>query len=277
MTGQGGGNRNDERERNERFVRDVLNRTSGSACDRACRQLSDLMDGNLAGMDRELVQAHLEHCDPCRAVAVTLGWLEPLLPEMAEIDPGPAFTARVLDRTIRRARIEDPATAVPSGAAGLMDRVGGWWDRQILRPGFAAQVAYAATVILVLLTSVPGAPLRGVPGKALEFVQAGPTVPPVIRPAMDKASGWVEGRTAEAVTTTRTGVNRRWQKTESSLEQRGGRTAPGRQELQTHVKQMISQVGDGKLGEASYEFLTVLQAGRRIWNDWWNDNDDGQE
>ena len=25
------------------------------------------------GMDRELVQAHLEHCDPCRAVAVTLG------------------------------------------------------------------------------------------------------------------------------------------------------------------------------------------------------------
>jgi len=277
MTGQGGGNRNDKRERNERFVRDVLNRTSGSACDRACQQLSDLMDGSLTGMDRQLVQAHLEHCDPCRTLAVTLGWLEPLLPQMAEIDPGPAFTARVLERTTGRDRIEDSATAVPTGAAGLMDRVGRWWDRQILRPGFAAQVAYAATVILVLLTAVPGAPFKEAPGKALQFVQAGPTVPMVFKPAMDQASGWVEGQTSEVVTTARTNVNRRWQKTESSLEQRGDRTAPGRQELQTHVKEMISHAGDGKLGEASYEFLAVLQAGRRIWNDWWNDNDDGQE
>ena len=277
MTGQGGGNRKDERERNDRFVRDVLNRTSGSACDRACEQLSDLMDGSLAGMDRELVQAHLGHCDPCRAVAVALGWLEPLLPQMAEIDPGPAFTARVLERTTGRARIEDPATAVPSGAAGLMDRAGGWWSRQILRPGFAAQVAYAATVTLVLLTAVPGAPLRNAPGKALELVQAGPAVPPVIGPAMDKATGWIGSQTDEAVTTARTSVNRRWQKTESALEQRGGRTAPGRQGLQAHLKEMISQAGDGKLGEASYEFLAALKAGKRIWNDWWNDNDNGQE
>ncbi len=278
MTGQGGGNRNDDRERNERFVRDVLNRTSGSACDRACEQLSDLMDGSLAGMDRQLVQAHLEHCDPCRTLAVTLGWLEPLLPQMAEIDPGPAFTARVLDRTTRRARIEDPATAVPGGAAGLMDRVGRWWERQILRPGFAAQVAYAATVILVLLTAVPGAPLKNAPGKALELVQAGPAVPQVIKPTMDRATGWVGGRADGAMTAAKTSVNERWQQTESSLGQRGDRTAPGRQELQIHVKQMIKQAGDGKLGEASYEFLAALQAGSRIWNEWWNDNDDnGQE
>ena len=277
MTGQGGRNGNDERERNDRFVRNVMNRTSGSACDRACEQLSDLMEGNLAGMDRELVQAHLGHCDPCRAVAVALGWLEPLLPQMAEIDPGPAFTARVLERTTGRDRIEDPATAVPSGAAGLMDRAGGWWNRQILRPGFAAQVAYAATVTLVLLTAVPGAPLRNAPGKALELVQARPAVPPVIGPAMDKATGWIGGRADEAVTTARTSVNRRLQKTESSLEQRGDRTAPGRQELQTQVKEMISQAGDGKLGEASYELLAALKVGRRIWSDWWNYNDDGQE
>lgn len=277
MTGTGSGNRNDDRERNESFVRDVLNRTSGSACDRACEQLSNLMEGSLEGMDRQLVQAHLEHCDPCRTLAVTLGWLEPLLPQMAEIDPGPAFTARVLERTTGRARLEDPATAVPGGAAGLMDRVGRWWDRQILRPGFAAQVAYAATVILVLLTAVPGAPFKDAPGKALQFVQAGPAVPAVIRPALDQASDWVEGQTSQVVTAARTGVNRRWQDTESSLDQRGGRTAPGRQELMVHVKQMISQAGDGKLGEASYEFLAVLQAGSRIWNDWWNDNDDGQE
>lgn len=265
---------NDERARNEEFVRDVLARTSGSACDRACEQLSDLMDGGLAGMDRELVQAHLEHCDPCRAVAVTLGWLEPLLPDMAEIDPGPAFTTRVLERTTGRAGAMEPLPASPSGPAGLMDRVGGWWDRQILRPGFAAQMAYAATLILVLLTSVPGAPLKGVPGKALEIVQAGPAATPVVGPALDLGSEWVGERTAEAVDAARSGVNQRLERTGSSLTRRSDRTAPGRREFGTHVKEMVSKAGDGELGEASYEFLAVLKAGRVIWIEWWKDNDD---
>ncbi len=273
MTDHGTG-RSDDQKQNEDFVRDVLARTSGSACDRACEQLSDLMEGTLEGMDRELVQAHLEHCDPCRSVAVTLGWLEPLLPGMAEIDPGPAFTSRVLAQTTGRARTVASFPAAPTGAAGLMDRVGGWWDRQILRPGFAAQMAYAATVILVLLTSVPGAPLKGVPGKALEAVQAGPTAAPVIGPALDLASGWVGGRTSKVVDTARSGVNRRLEQTGSTLAKRGDRTAPGRLELRTHVKGMISKVGDGQLGEANYEFLAVLKAGRTIWIEWWKDNDD---
>jgi hypothetical protein len=277
MTSHGKGT-NDERSRNEEFVRDVLARTSGSACDRACGQLSDLMAGVLESMDRELVQAHLEHCDPCRSVAVTLGWMEPLLPAMAEIDPGPAFTARVVARTTGRARVQVPLSMAPTGPAGLMDRVGGWWERQILRPGFAAQMAYAATLILVLLTSVPGAPLKGVPGKALEIVQAGPTVAPVVGPALDLASGWIGGRTSAAVDATRANVDRRLEQTGSALGQRGDRTAPGRRKLGTHVKGMVSKVGDGKLGEASYEFLAVLKAGRMIWIEWWKDSDDnGQE
>ncbi len=276
MTGHGTG-RGDEQKRNEDFVRDVLARTSGSACDRACEQLSDLMEGTLEGMDRGLVQAHLEHCDPCRSVAVTLGWLEPLLLGMAEIDPGPAFTARVLDQTTGRARTVAPLSAVPTGPAGLMDRVGGWWDRQILRPGFAAQVAYAATLILVLLTSVPGAPLKGVPGKALEIVQAGPMAAPVIGPALNAASGWAEERTSSVMVSARNRLNRRLEQTGSFFEQRGDRTAPGRRELRTHVKGIISKVGDRQLGEASYEFLAVLKAGRVIWIEWWKDNDDERQ
>ena len=82
------------------------------------------MDGDLEGMDRELVQAHLEHCDPCRSVAVTLGWLEPLLPGMAEIDPGPAFTARVLAQTTGRAQSRGRVPAVPTGR-GRPDGPGG--------------------------------------------------------------------------------------------------------------------------------------------------------
>jgi hypothetical protein len=276
MTGHGTGKDN-ERQRNEDFVRDVLARTSGSACDRACEQLSDLMDGALDGLDRELVQAHLEHCDPCRSVAVTLGWLEPLLPGMAEIDPGPVFTERVLAQTTGRTRVVAPLPAVPTGPAGLMDRVGNWWDRQILRPGFAAQMAYAATVILVLLTSVPGAPLKGVPGKALEVVQAGPLAAPVVGPALNAASGWAEERTSSVMVSARSGLNRRLEQTGSFYEKRGDRTATGRRDLQIHVKGMIGKVGDRQLGEASYEFLAVLKAGRVIWIEWWKDNDDERQ
>ncbi len=273
-----GDSRNNDRNRDEQFLRDVLARTSGPACDSASRQLSNLMSGDLADMDRKLVQAHLEHCDPCRSLAVTLGWLEPLLPEMAEINPGPAFTARILGSTSGRAPAIAPFPAVPMGPAGVMDRVGSWWDRQILRPGFAAQLAYAATVVLVLLTSVPGAPLKGVPGKALEIVQAGPVTVPVVGPALDKASGWVGTRADKAVTNARSDVNRRVQITENSLGRRGDRTAGGRRDLGIHVKEMINKAGDGKLGEASYELLAALKAGRAIWNEWWMDNDDkGQE
>ena len=273
-----GDSRNNDRNRDERFLQDVLARTSGPACDRASRQLSDLMGGGLADTDRQLVQAHLEHCDPCRALAVTLGWLEPLLPQMAEIDPGPAFTARILATTSKRAPAIAPFPAVPTGPAGVMDRVGSWWDRQILRPGFAAQLAYAATVVLVLLTSVPGAPLKGVPGKALEIVQAGPVTVPVVGPALDQASGWVGTSADKAVTSVRSDVNRRVQYTENSLGQRSQRTTGGRRDLGIHVKEMFNKAGDGKLGEASYELLAALKAGRAIWNEWWMDNDDeGQE
>jgi hypothetical protein len=269
-----GDRRNDDRVRDEKFVRNVLDRTSGSACDRAVLQLSDLMSGSLAGMDKELVQGHLEHCDPCRSVAVTLGWLEPLLPQMAEIDPGRAFTERVLSATTGRVGVAAPGPAVPTGPAGLMDRFGGWWDRQILRPGFAAQMAYAATVVLVLLTSVPGAPLKGVPGKALEIVQAGPTDAPVIGPALIAATDWVGDPVEQVTDTARSGVNRQWMKIESSLGQRRSRTVVGRSDLRIHAGKMVRKAGDGKLGDASYEFLAVLKAGQVIWIEWWKDNDD---
>ena len=276
MTSHGKGRGND-RERNEQFLHDVLSRTSGSGCDRACEQLSDLMDGTLVGMDRELVQAHLEHCDPCRSVAVALGWLEPLLPQMAEIDPGPDFTARVLARTSRRGIVGHVEPAIPVGPAGVMDRVGRWWDRQILRPGFAAQVAYAATLILVLLTAVPGAPFREVPGKALEIVQAGPTSAPVVGPAMNRASGWLGVRTDATVTAARMGLGKRLDEAGSSLAERRDRTASGRREMGVHLKGLINQAGDGKLGEASYEFLAVLKAGQSIWIELWRDNDDDSQ
>ena len=162
--------------RRERFVQDVLARTSGTGCARALDMLPDLAEAGLADLDRRLVQTHLEHCASCRAVAVVLGWLGPELAGLAVVDPGPAFTARVLTATSRRAAMERERRRL-TGGAGLMDRLGRWWAGQIVRPYFPLQAAYAATVILVLLTAGPWAPWRDLPGQALQAVQAGPGTP----------------------------------------------------------------------------------------------------
>ena len=79
------------------FVGDVLGRTTGQACGRAVTQLDALMNDRLSGTDQQLVQAHLQHCAGCRDLAITLGWLNPLLPEMAEIDPSVREVTDALD------------------------------------------------------------------------------------------------------------------------------------------------------------------------------------
>lgn len=263
--------RRDDRQRDEAFVQGVLGRTTGSACGRCLDLLPDLTDGALEDLDRQLVQGHLEHCGDCRAVAVTLGWLTQLLPGMAEIDPGEAFTAAVLDATTRRKTREE---AGPAGAAGLMDRLGRWWERQILKPQFTFQVAYVATVVLVLLTVLPGAPLKGAPGRALEVIQAGPQASPILGPAMVSASDWLGGRTDSALDSLRAGAGRRWDSLEDDLEARAGRTADDRRVIRKSLGAMFDHLGERELGEAGTEFYAALKAGIHFWKHWWDLNED---
>jgi len=254
------------------FTNGVLGRTSGQACDRAAEQLGDLMDNRLQGMDRQLVQAHLENCNGCRQLAVTMGWLTPLLPQMATIEPGPEFLDAVLARTTK-ARRPVMHTADPTGLAGLMDRFGRWWEQQILRPQFALQVAYVATVVLVLLTATPYSPFRNMPGQALQVVSAGPQDLPVIGPAMTNVGGWVEGNTSSAVDAGRGRVRDRWQMIEDGLARRVARTTGDRGELKIHWSLMIAQAQEQELSGAGYELLATLQAGKAVWNQWWYESE----
>jgi hypothetical protein len=258
----------------EAFVSGVLDRTAGKACARAAGQLDDLLDGRLTGLDRQLVQSHLAHCGPCRELAVTLGWLTPLLPAMAVVEPGPAFLAGVLARTsgAQRARV---AVGRPTGAAGLMDRLGCWWEGRILRPGFAAQVAYAATVVLVLLTAVPGAPLRGVPEQALHLVTAGPQVTPLIGGALDRANAWVAVGTSNRLNAGREHVERSWDRVGQDLARRQTSTAQGRSELQQNLQALRRAVRRGDLGGAGYELLSAARLWPDIWREWWGITDQG--
>ena len=258
------------RDDHERFVRDVLARTSGSPCARAESLLPDLTDGVLAELDRQLVQAHLEHCPACRALAVTMGRLEPVLPQLAVVDPGEAFTGAVLARTSRRARLAAPPVgARPGGAPGLMDRLGRWWGERILTPGFAARVAYAATVVLVLLTAVPGAPLRAAPGTALKVMTAGPGAVP----AVAVAAQWLDGQVELA----RSDLASHWKTVDAGLDARLARTAAARKQMGAHSAAALRELGDRRLSEAAYEGLGAIDASRRVWTLWWHGIDTSED
>jgi len=122
----------------------VLARTSGDACARARELAAAALDEPLAAMDAALVAAHLGSCASCRVVVEEMAASVAALPALAEIDPGPAFTARVLAATSRR-----PARA----------RAFDWWRRQwaglVSRPRFALEAAYALTLVLVLFAGNP--------------------------------------------------------------------------------------------------------------------------
>jgi|GEM_PF-1340088 len=264
------------RKRQDEFVNEVLARTTGSPCARARTQLPDLVDRALEGMDRQLVQAHLEHCSPCRSLAVTLGWLGQSLQDLAELDPGPAFTRRVLDQTsgINVTGLVHASSGVSQapGLLGMLERLAQWWERQVFKPRFAMQAAYAATVVLVLLTSIPGSPLKGTPNRALQAVQAGPTYVPVIGTAVNTGSAWVGDQVAASVATLRGHADAGWNEVAESVSTRGRRTSSARTQFKEQLAAAWSGARQGRLGQAGYQLIQAAGSSKQIWHLWWIDN-----
>jgi predicted anti-sigma-YlaC factor YlaD len=124
----------------------VVARTGGTACARARALLGAAFDEPLAALDGALVAGHLETCAACRAVASAMDEAAAALPGLAEIDPGPAFTARVLAATSRR-----------RAGGRVVDRWRAAWAALVGRPRFALEAAYALTLVLIL---VGGNPLK---------------------------------------------------------------------------------------------------------------------
>ncbi len=254
----------DDNDRREDLVRSILGRTSGPACGRALEHLPALADGNLDPVDRALVQGHLEHCAECRAVAVVLGWLGGELPAMAEVDPGQEFTATVLARTARMPS-RTAAAGQLTGPASWMDRLGRWWSERIERPLFAWQVAYALTVLLVALTALPGAPLRGVPGRLLTVVQAGPghgaplgAVFVAVDARVDRGAAWLR--------------HAAWDRTRAGLDRRLERTAPARTHLNDDLEGCWRDLRRGRTGPALVKLSAAAGDMRDVWILWWRDD-----
>jgi len=259
-------------DKNNDFVRNVMARTSGSPCERACSQLPNLADGVLEDMDRQLVQAHLEHCTSCRSVAVVLGWVQPMLTDMAVLDPGPAFTQSVVART--SGAVHPLAKAARRGETvgplGVIDRVGRWWQEQFFRPRFAMEFAYVATVVLVLLTSVPGAPLQNEARQAREMVQAGPRSFPLIGDLMIFGEDQIDKMADEV----RDYTGNRWQNLQTNVELRVERSREPGTTMMDHLELAWDQGWAGQFNQAGYQLLEAAKNFRLTWNQWWRSQEE---
>jgi len=171
----------------------IVARTSGPACARARRQLCARLDGELEGLDLELVERHVDRCVECAGLARALERLAVELPRLATLDPGPWFVQGVLARTSRRPR---PARAT---------RIA----RLLARPRFALEAAFLATMLLawpaLTFGLAPGrdrAPLAGLRGTVGDVERGARQA----WTASGAAAAGLARRSAEAVDSIRVGL-----------------------------------------------------------------------
>ena len=148
-----------------RLTEAILARTSGSPCRRLEALACDLVDGLLEPVQASLAEAHLAHCPACRTLVAGLRELDAVLPAFAELDPGPAFTADILEETLPRPGPSFHTT----------------WIRLMRRPRICLETAFLGTVAGLLTLQAP-LPLRALTGPALSRLAAPlDRMPPILQ------------------------------------------------------------------------------------------------
>jgi len=260
------------------FVGKVMGRTSGSPCQKACDQLPALVDGKLEGLDRQLVQAHLEHCSGCRTVAVVLGWVGGELPRMAEVDPGPAFLTGVLGRTTGVVdRPEVVGERLVPGGSLLLDKLRRWWGQGLLRPNFAMEAAYVATVLVIMMATIPGSPLKGTGDKAIAMFQAGSPPLVFVEANLNQGREWIGSRLASGTGKLGNMADESWNDFENNLTDRMERTASSRGAVLDGFAAVIPLIRAGDYGEAGSQGIQTLRAVGLTWQRWWFEEERSSE
>ena len=127
------------------LVDEVLRLTSGPACTELDELLSGYARETLEPGERDLVKGHLDNCPGCSAIALTLGEIGELLPELAAADPGNGFAYRVLG-----------ATSMHGSRGSFRERVLEQLRMAFLRPRFSWEAAYLGCLILFGLFALAG-------------------------------------------------------------------------------------------------------------------------
>jgi len=231
-----------------RLADSVIAVTSGPGCGRAEALLGARPDGGLGADETLLLQGHLDHCRACADLAQTLESVLATVRDLAAPELDPAFTYDVL-RATSATRARKRGGALPR----LKDRLGAWWQGQAARPQFAWEMAFAATVVLVLLFGTPLSPARRAPARALAAVQASPGW-------MIDAAGELTGVAGEQLG----GVRR-------DVTERRNRTAPDRADLLRHGREAGAALLDGDFDTAAQRLRAVGGDLTRLWRDWRDD------
>jgi hypothetical protein len=216
-------------------VRPVLAATTG----RTCGQVEWVLAGDPRASEVELEWArdHAAHCEHCARFEAWMAALPELLPTLAERDPGPDFTAEVLLATL-------PG---PSLGSVFVRRVRDHVDRWQRRPEFAQELSFVLTLALLVVTFLPGSPLRDVPRQALSVVQLSGSGTELSAAVGGDGEGTVGHELRQG------------------LRMRGERLGVGFDRLGTHVLQTGKGLVDGDLqqvGEGASQIGCDL---RRLW------------
>ncbi len=180
------------------LVPGVLERTSGSPCERA-RLLLAAAPEERHGDALTLLSGHVASCVECSRVAGALARMELELPELAELDPGDGFTEAVLART---------AAVTPTRTPSLRARLAAMWERAAQRPRFALEAAYAGAVVAFLFFGLPSATWADMPARAFEGLrQEGVKLERVVASGME-----------DLIQTGRTSWSTSWQQVDSYIE-----------------------------------------------------------
>lgn len=228
-----------------RLADSVIAVTSGPACGRAEALLVARPDGGLSADEALLLQGHLEHCPPCTDLARALDVALATVRELAEPELDLAFTYDVL-RATSATRTRKRGGALPR----LADRLGAWWQGQAARPQFPWEIAFAATVVLVLLFGTPLSPARRAPARALAAVQASPA--------------WMIDTAGELTGVAGAGIGA----VQQDVTERRNRTAPDRADLLRHGREAGAALLHGELDTAAARLRAVGGDLTQLWRDW---------
>lgn len=139
---------------------DILRRTGGDPCGSARDRLCGFVDGTLDAFDRELVAGHLSTCQPCAAMADALVRCATVLPSFAAVPPPGTFVTDVM-----------AATSFRPAQPTVFDWVGEWLRRAAMRPRFSLEVAYACTLLLVVIFGNPVTAFKETASRGAAFAQ----------------------------------------------------------------------------------------------------------
>ena len=133
------------------IVQPVLRRTTGRICARVREEIA--ADDPWSAT----VRAHVDECADCTRFATVLARCDRTLPELAGVEADADFASDVVMTTVER----------PSLVHVAWRRAKDRFDRWLERPRAAQELAYAATIFLVLLTATPVSPFPGLPERLL--------------------------------------------------------------------------------------------------------------